>query len=80
MTAFDRPWWDLPLSTAPTDSGARIEPGDYFDWPICRREIGLQPKPSETLRQFPGARLVRALVDRLGKPACYTAALIGPKP
>jgi ubiquinone/menaquinone biosynthesis C-methylase UbiE len=73
-------WWDLRLSTAPTDTGARIEPTDYFDWPICRRDIGEQPKPSETLRYFRGARFVRAFIDRLSKPATYTAALIGPKP
>ena len=73
-------WWDLRSSTAPTDSDAQIDPGDYFDWPICRRQIGHQPKPGDTLRAFPGVRFVRALIDRLGTPATYTAALIGPKP
>jgi ubiquinone/menaquinone biosynthesis C-methylase UbiE len=73
-------WWDLRSATAPTDTGARIEPTDYFEWPIARREIGPHPKPSEALRYFPGVRFVRPFIDRLSKPATYTAALIGPKP
>jgi len=73
-------WWDLPSSTAPTDSGAPIEPADYFDWPLDRRPIGQYPRPSETLRYFPGRRFVGKLLDRFGHPATYTAALIGPKP
>ena len=73
-------WWDLPRSTAPTDPGAPIEPADYFDWPLTRQAISRYPRPSETLRYFPGRRYLGKLLDRFGHPPTHTAALIGPKP
>ena len=73
-------WWDLPSATAPSDPGASIEPHDYFDWPMSRRDTGLYPKRGEMLHRLRGVRFVRPFVDRFGSPATCMAALIGPKP
>jgi len=76
-------WWDLPQTTAPSDSNVNIEVADYFDWPMRKVRLGLMPKPSECLC-WPRPRgvgfLVKKLVDRFSYSPTYCAALIGPKP
>lgn len=73
-------WWDLPEVIRPTRQGIGLDPADLFDWPIRRLEVSQRPRPSETLRGFPGGRLAGSLLDRLGFRPTHVAALIGPKP
>lgn len=73
-------WWDVSRAEAPSDKGSYIDPTDYFDWPLLRKNISQYPKPSEGLRNFPGSWLVGRLLDALSWPPTHIAALIGPKP
>jgi SAM-dependent methyltransferase len=73
-------WWDQPHTDSPADPGTPLDPGDYFDWPIRRINVGRHPRPSETLRPFHGRRFVGRLLDALSHPPTHVAALMGPKP
>jgi ubiquinone/menaquinone biosynthesis C-methylase UbiE len=44
-------WWDLPSSTAPTDSAVPIEPADYLTLSIAGPLASIEA--SEALRYFP---------------------------
>ncbi len=73
-------WWDLFLTTAPSDDQVPLRPSDYFDWPIRELKYAELPRPSECFR-FPSLRrLSSPLLDWLGYPIKCSAALIGPKP
>lgn len=70
-------WWDLHRTTAPADRDAALDPADYFDLPILRKEVGRHPSPA--FGPFRGARWLVPLLQKLGHPPTHTAALIGPK-
>jgi SAM-dependent methyltransferase len=73
-------WWDQLTSNVTSEKNLRIDPNEYFGWPVLRKNFAQHPKPSEGLRPFPGAQLLGRLLDGFGYSPTHLAALIGPKP
>jgi len=74
-------WWDLFITTSPTNKNVSLLPSDYFDWPLRKLTVGEYPLPSECLRPVRGFRkILGTVLNKLSYPAHHLAALIGPKP
>lgn len=74
-------WWDLKKTVSKVDG--RRPPLDFEplfpNVPSRKLLMRPTPKPSETLRSFPGVGLIGWLVDILAKRQTHVAGLIGPK-
>lgn len=74
-------WWDLFVTTAPSDPGVPVGPEQYFPWAMEKRLVGRYPRPSESMRPMRGLRrLVGPVADLMGFRPTHLAALAGPKP
>jgi SAM-dependent methyltransferase len=73
-------WWDQDHMEVPNDRRSRLDPTDYFDWPVRSMRVGRHPEPGAGLRSFRGQRLLINILRALAAQPTHVAALIGPKP